>query len=116
MVLEGATLTDAHASAQFVRRTIEDSPIDTLGAPIRITVSIGVSGFEGEVEGIPASVQSLLKQANTNLFASILGGRNRVTLSDSIDTGVMTSSSRQRVESSILSPAGAPNPSRHIRH
>jgi diguanylate cyclase (GGDEF)-like protein len=88
MVLEGAKLADAHACAQFVRRTIAESSIDTSAGAIRITVSIGVSGFEGKIEGTPASVQSVLKHANTNLYASVLSGRNRVTLSDAIDTRV----------------------------
>ena len=116
MVLEGAMLADAHACAQVVRRTIANSPIDTSVGPIRITVTIGISGFEGKARGVSASVQSLLKQANTNLYASLLSGRNRVTLSDSIDAGVVISSSRQSPGHIVSSPTGPPDPTRHLKY
>lgn len=116
VVLEGAMLADAHACAEIVRRTMADSPIDTAAGPIRITVSIGISGFEGKVQRVAVSVQSLLKQANTNLYASVLSGRNRVTLSDPIYTGVGTLASRQSPGDVMLSPAGPPDLFRHIRH
>jgi two-component system cell cycle response regulator len=116
VVLEGAMSADAHTCAEIVRRTIADSPIDTSVGPIRITISIGISGFEGKEQRVAASVQSLLKQANTNLYASVLSGRNRVTLSDPIYTGVVTLSSHQSPGDVVLNPAGPPGPSRHIRH
>jgi diguanylate cyclase (GGDEF)-like protein len=96
MVLEGAKLGDACACAHIVRRAIADSSIETSTGAIRITVSIGVSGLEGKTDGNAASVQFLLRQARNNLYASVLSGRNRVTLSDSTVTRVVPASNLQR--------------------
>jgi diguanylate cyclase (GGDEF)-like protein len=116
MVLEGSKLVDAFGCAQLVRRTIADSSIDTPAGPIRITVSIGVSGLEGKANGDASSAQFLLRQARNNLYASVLSGCNRVTLSDSIVTRVMSPSKLQRSSRVLLSATKPPEASGRLRH
>lgn len=77
VVLEGTKLAGALACAEQLRQAIENTPIDTSAGPVRITVSIGISGLEDT--GNSATVHSQLKQADTNLYASKANGRNRVT-------------------------------------
>jgi two-component system cell cycle response regulator len=79
IVLEGTNPADARICAEKVRRAIENTCIDTPAGAVRITVSIGVSGLGGTVDRNSATVQSLLELADTNLYASKAGGRNRVT-------------------------------------
>jgi diguanylate cyclase (GGDEF)-like protein len=81
VVLEGTTLTDARACAEKVRRAIAKTAIETSVGSIRVTVSIGVSGLESFPDRRSASVEAVLHHADTNLYASKAGGRNRVTLS-----------------------------------
>ena len=116
MVLEGAKLVDAFACAQLVRRTIADSSIDTPAGPIRITVSIGVSGLEGKGSGAAAGAQFLLRQAKNNLYASVLSGCNRVTLSDSIVTRVVPPSKLQRSSRVLLSATKPPEAPGRLGH
>jgi len=84
VVLEGTNLAEASLCAEKMRRTIESAIIDTPAGAVRITVSIGVSGLGGIARN-SATVQSLLEEADTNLYASKAGGRNRVTSSNSND-------------------------------
>jgi two-component system, cell cycle response regulator len=108
VVLEGAKLADACACAHIVRRAIADSSIETSAGCIRITVSIGVSGLEGKADGNAASVQFLLRQAKNNLYASVLSGCNRVTLSDSIDARAVPPSNLRRPSRVVLSATEPP--------
>jgi diguanylate cyclase (GGDEF)-like protein len=96
VVLEGTKLADARACAEKVCRTIANTPIVTSAGSVRITVSIGVSGSSGIVEGVEATARSLLQHADTNLYASKLCGRNRVTLSDSQGAGAPGKRTRPR--------------------
>jgi len=83
VVLEGTNLSGARACAEKVRRSIDDNPIDTPAGPVHITVSIGVSGLAGFAGREVATAHSLLDHADTNLYVSKAGGRNRVTCSSS---------------------------------
>jgi two-component system cell cycle response regulator len=85
VVLEGTNLADAHICAEKMRRAIENSVIDTSAGAVRITVSIGISALGAIAGRNAATVQSLLEHADTNLYASKAGGRNRVTSSRSND-------------------------------
>jgi two-component system cell cycle response regulator len=85
IVLEGTNLADAHICAEKMRRAIENTRIDTPAGAVCVTVSIGVSGLGGTVDRNSANVQSLLELADTNLYASKAGGRNRVTAPKSND-------------------------------
>ena len=79
IVLERTKIAEAHICAERVRRAIENTSIDTPAGAVRITVSIGISGLGRSVDRNSATVQSLLEHADTNLYASKAGGRNRVT-------------------------------------
>jgi len=114
VVLEGAKLVDAWACAHIVLRAIAGSSIDTSAGCIRITVSIGVSGLEGKADGNAAGIQFLLRQAKNNLYASVLSGCNRVTLSD-IETRAQPPSSLQRPSQVTLSTTVPPEGSGHLR-
>jgi two-component system cell cycle response regulator len=79
IVLEGTNLADARICAEKMRRAIENTCIDTPAGAVRITVSIGIGGLGEIADRNSATVQSLLELADTNLYASKAGGRNRVT-------------------------------------
>jgi two-component system cell cycle response regulator len=81
VVLEGTALTDARACAEKVRRAIANTAIETSAGTIRVTISIGVSGLESFPDRRSANIEAVLQHADTNLYASKAGGRNRVTLS-----------------------------------
>jgi diguanylate cyclase (GGDEF)-like protein len=83
LVLEGTTLVDALRRAEKVREAIAGTSIDTPKGPLRITVSIGISGLEEFTNRNLATAQSLLERADINLYASKDRGRNCVTLSKS---------------------------------
>jgi two-component system cell cycle response regulator len=79
VVLEGTKLAGARSCAELLRHTIENAPIQTASGPIQLTVSIGIGGTEGTVDRASATVHSLMKQADANLYTSKATGRNRVT-------------------------------------
>ncbi|MEA3179353.1 MAG: two-component system, cell cycle response regulator [Gammaproteobacteria bacterium] len=79
IVLEGTSLEGARVCAEKVRQAIDNSSIDTSAGPIRITISVGVSALGGVADRDAATVQTLLELADTSLYASKSGGRNRVT-------------------------------------
>jgi diguanylate cyclase (GGDEF)-like protein len=83
VVLEDATLADARQCAEKMRHEIASGSINTSRGTVRITVSIGISGVEESTDRNAVTVESLLKMASANLFASKLNGRNRVTSCDS---------------------------------
>lgn len=79
VVLEGATVAEARASAENLREAIAGSPFDAAGGSIRVTVSIGVAGLEAAPGGQPVTADALLEMADKLLYRSKDGGRNRVT-------------------------------------
>jgi two-component system cell cycle response regulator len=79
IVLEGTKIPEAQICAERIRRTIENTSIDTPAGAVQITVSIGISGLEGIAARNSVTVQSLLEHADTHLYASKAAGRNRVT-------------------------------------
>jgi two-component system cell cycle response regulator len=83
IVLERTKIAEAHICAERLRHAIENTSIDTPAGAVRITVSIGISGLGRSVDRNSATVQSLLEHADTNLYASKAGGRNRVTAPNS---------------------------------
>lgn len=85
VVLEGTKVKDACAYAQLLRQTIADAVVCTSAGNLRITASIGVSGLEDMPAEHSITVNALLGRARTNLYASVLSGCNRVTLSDSFE-------------------------------
>jgi diguanylate cyclase (GGDEF)-like protein len=82
VVLEGTNLAEARVCAEKVRQAIAGTAINTSAGPVRITVSVGISGLEESADRAAATVLSLQERADINLYASKAGGRNRVTMSD----------------------------------
>ena len=79
IVLEGISPAEATACAEKVRHAVA---IMANGTPaVQITVSIGISSFQGEGNRERVSVQSLLEHADINLYKSKAAGRDRVTSS-----------------------------------
>jgi diguanylate cyclase (GGDEF)-like protein len=85
IVLTGANLAASRICAEKMRRAIENTFIDCPAGTVCITVSIGISGLEDNANRNSATVQTLLELADTNLYASKTGGRNRVTSLQSND-------------------------------
>lgn len=73
LLLEGWDLFDAHHEAERLRLAVQNRTIVTAGAPISVTVSIGVAEHV-----VGESVDQMLKQADVALYAAKTGGRNRV--------------------------------------
>lgn len=74
MLLPETALESAVLVADRLRKTIADTPLLVAGAPIRLTVSIGVADADNAMGGIAG----LMKQADVALYEAKHGGRNRV--------------------------------------
>jgi two-component system cell cycle response regulator len=70
VVLEDTMLADAQKCAEKMRLEIANGSINTSRGTVRITVSIGISGVEESGHRNPVTVDSLLKMASANLYAS----------------------------------------------
>jgi diguanylate cyclase (GGDEF)-like protein len=81
VVLEDTKLEEAYACAERMRESIANHRFAGAKEPLRVTVSIGVSGLEDVADRQAATVVSLLALADEKLFVSKVGGRNRVTCS-----------------------------------
>jgi two-component system cell cycle response regulator len=88
VVLENTDLSEARACAERVRRSIAKHRFGTSGNPIRVTVSVGVSGVEHLPEQDSVEPLTLLALADCNLQTSKAGGRNRVTSSNPADVPI----------------------------
>jgi GGDEF domain-containing protein len=64
-------LVDAQKCAENMRQEMANVSINTSRGPVRITVSIGISGVEQSRHDNQVTVHSLLKMASENLYASI---------------------------------------------
>ncbi len=81
MVLEGTKVADARACAEKVRQTIGRGSIDNSAISVHISVSIGVAGLDNIADRNSATVQTLMHNADENLYISKSRGGNRVTSS-----------------------------------
>ncbi|MBI5557759.1 MAG: GGDEF domain-containing protein [Deltaproteobacteria bacterium] len=82
VIMPNTSVTDAAASAERLRRIIEETPIATseeedCHQAVRITVSIGVAGLRSGQETGPGS---LLADADSVLYQAKKEGRNRVAV------------------------------------
>lgn len=79
-VLTSSPLHDAVALAERIRRAVELISIDYEGHSIPVTVSLGVANAnEKSGDELLVSAQELIRLADTRLYQSKQGGRNRVT-------------------------------------
>jgi two-component system cell cycle response regulator len=84
VVLEGSKISEARTCAEKLRQATELMYVDTSLGPLHVTVSIGISSFEGNSQREPETVQSLLERADANLYTSKARGRNRVSASTDV--------------------------------
>jgi diguanylate cyclase (GGDEF)-like protein/PAS domain S-box-containing protein len=77
VVLPGATQAEAQDAAERIRRDISRDPVETAAGPVTITASLGVVTRQGELAN---DATSLLVAADTALYTSKEGGRDRVTV------------------------------------
>jgi diguanylate cyclase (GGDEF)-like protein len=72
ILLPGATLNVAAAVAERLRVTVQDMPVEPVGA---VTISLGVTHWDGETHGEPMNA---LGEADRALYRAKQEGRNRV--------------------------------------
>src|SRR5690606_37182452 len=75
VILPGIDLAHGVLAAERLRRTLEDTVLDTSAGPIQITVSLGVAEFDAMRH---ASLDTLLTEADGRLYEAKKSGRNRV--------------------------------------
>lgn len=93
MILPGADVAEAMATADRIRRTFALSFVVAEAQDIRATVSIGVASCEG---GTP--LEALLAAADTALYEAKRAGRNKVVLSTGRSTITMAEPEQAEAE------------------
>jgi diguanylate cyclase (GGDEF)-like protein len=88
MLLPETSLQSAALVAERLRQAIADTPLVIAGAPIGLSVSIGVAEADTRMDGIRA----LMKQADDALYRAKRSGRNRVTLAPALSGPVALAS------------------------
>ena len=73
VVLNGCPIDQAAKNAEKLRQSIEQATFKANGQPIPVTISIGVSQYEGE-----EFCEAAISRADAALYAAKHGGRNRV--------------------------------------
>ncbi len=72
VVLPGTPIAGAEAAAERIRRTIEATTFPGLQRGLQVTISLGAAEFGSEMEA-----KTLIERADTALYRSKDGGRNR---------------------------------------
>jgi diguanylate cyclase (GGDEF)-like protein len=73
LLLKGCELDEARRIAEDLRQAVAASPVAAGKLAIPVTISIGVSQFDGR-----ESMDRLIGRADEALYAAKHGGRNRV--------------------------------------
>lgn len=73
VVLNNCGLDEAQLIAEKIRRCIADGNLDVHGQPIALTVSVGVSQFNGT-----ELIEQTISRADAGLYLAKQGGRNQV--------------------------------------
>ncbi|UTC96499.1 sensor domain-containing diguanylate cyclase [Treponema denticola] len=77
VMLNNTAASAAMAVAERIRKSVEEKSIMYDGKKINVTISIGVSSYNFDLE----SAKSIVERADKALYESKQNGRNRVTLS-----------------------------------
>lgn len=77
VMLNNTSASAAMAVAERIRKSVEEKSIMYDGKKINVTISIGVSSYNFDLE----SAKSIVERADKALYESKQNGRNRVTLS-----------------------------------
>ena len=77
VMLNNTSANAAMAVAERIRKSVEEKSIMYDGKKINVTISIGVSSYNFDLE----SAKSIVERADKALYESKQNGRNRVTLS-----------------------------------
>ena len=85
VILPQTDLAGAGVMAEILRSAIETTLMRTGERMVRMTVSIGVSGLSAAARGEATTAQMLLELADQCLYKSKKAGRNRVTVSDTLE-------------------------------
>jgi len=83
IIFPGCNHADLMASAERLRRTIADRPIETSAGTIAMTLSLGCASAQPDGAGMQ-SCTTLLHSADTALYAAKAGGRNRVEVAPAV--------------------------------
>ena len=78
VMLNNTSASAAMAVAERIRKSVEEKSIMYDGKKINVTISIGVSSYNFDLE----SAKSIVERADNALYESKRNGRNRVTLSE----------------------------------
>lgn len=77
VMLNNTSASAAMAVAERIRKSVEEKSIMYDGKKINVTISIGVSSYNFDLE----SAKSIVERADKALYESKQNGRNRITLS-----------------------------------
>ena len=78
VMLNNTSASAAMAVAERIRKSVEEKSIMYDGKKINVTISIGVSSYNFDLE----TAKSIVERADKALYESKQNGRNRVTLSE----------------------------------
>jgi diguanylate cyclase (GGDEF)-like protein len=101
MVLGNTPLAGAAQVAERVREAIGGIPVPTPAGAIGATASIGVVEFQPGTSHDSVSVESLIRELDSNMYLSKTNGRNRITLP-------AASTAAQQISAAPGAPQSAP--------
>ncbi|MBK8012784.1 MAG: diguanylate cyclase [Deltaproteobacteria bacterium] len=84
IVLVEPSVPVAQATAERLRRSIADRPVDTDKGPVGVTISVGFAASDSRHL---LEVEEMLEAADGALYRAKAGGRNQVVIADALEVG-----------------------------